>query len=521
MKTWIRSISGRAVVAAFFLVGLSFSPAVGIELITRETFEAEKGAYKDYPFHLLFKKLAESSGVEKQLIKNLIILKQIFDPTMQTKEAAGVITYQRTYGIIKTLDNEKLKIYSADTGKDVEFHVGMDRVPLQNPNKYNVSDQNIGRYAAVVYTLDNRVYKVETSFLIARPEELSLKRENDKNRIGWRQPQTAQQPTEYNVFINDKPYQTVEETTVAVPIRSGQVDTYRVRAVYSHGKGRIESDASPPLQDTITRVEIEQERLAATMFAQVLSGLKPGQWEAARSRLYDSRGLLTASLSGPQQSQATGLTAFFKTVEEGDLALGKAPQTVAGIDEALAAYSRAGQQAAGLSPGIEVGFIVAEKTAAATELQAALKTQQQQALAAAQKPAAEPAAPPAPVVSAPPPRVVDSGAEIQQALGRFDEKNYTEALNHFAAVYSSQISNLQQRDQRQIKGLLSLPPKYRAEIIFLIEFERIRKKSNNDRDQIKMGLEDLLQDIENRQGPWVLIPEIRRERIKKHINEFQ
>lgn len=146
---------------------------------------------------------------------------------------------------------------------------------------------------------------------------------------------------------------------------------------------------------------------------------------------------------------------------------------------------------------------------------------EQERLAAAQKPAAEPAAPPAPVVTAPPPRVVDSGAEIQQALGRFDEKNYTEALNHFAAVYSSQISNLQQRDQRQIKRLLSLPPKYRAEIIFLIEFERIRKKSNNDRDQIKMGLEDLLQDIENRQGPWVLIPEIRRERIKKHINEFQ
>ena len=521
MKTWIRSISGRAVVAACFLAGLTFSPAMGIELITQETFDAEKSTYKAYPFNILFKKLTESTGAEKRQLKNLIILKQVFDPDMQAKEKAGLLTYHRTYGTIKMLDNETVKILSAETGQDVEFHVGIDRVPLQNPNAYTVTGQNIGQYASIVYTLDNRIYKVEISFLITAPQELSLKRENNNNRIGWRQPETTQKPYGYTVFINDKPYQAVEGSTVAVPRIKGQVDAYRVSAVYSHGKGRIESDASPPLQDTITMVEMEQERLAAATFDQVLAGLKPGQWEAARSRLNANQGLFTASLSSPQREQMTGLMEFFRTLEEGDRVLGSAPQTQAGIEQAQSAYSRAQQQAAVLSPDIEVGFIVTEKTAAANELQAALKTQQQQALAAAQKPVAEPAAPPVPVVTAPPPPVVDSSAEIQQALGRFDEKNYTEALNHFAAVYSSQINNLQQRDQRQIKGLLSLPPKYRAEIIFLIEFERIRKKSNNDRDRIKMGLEDLLQDIENRQGPWVLIPEIRRERIKKHINEFK
>ncbi|MEW6674242.1 MAG: hypothetical protein AB1427_21320, partial [Thermodesulfobacteriota bacterium] len=184
-----------------------------------------------------------------------------------------------------------------------------------------------------------------------------------------------------------------------------------------------------------------------------------------------------------------------------------------------------GEQAAGLSPGLEVGFIVKEKSAAADTLQAALKTQQQQALAAAQKPTTgpttAPAAAPAAVPATPPPSPVDQSAEINQAMSRFDEKNYTEAYNHFATAYSAPIDNIQKRDQRQVKGLLSLPPKYRAEIIFLIEFERIRQQSNNDRDRIRMGLEDLLQDIENRQGLWVIIPEIRRERIKKHIREFQ
>ena len=151
----------------------------------------------------------------------------------------------------------------------------------------------------------------------------------------------------------------------------------------------------------------------------------------------------------------------------------------------------------------------------------ALKTQLQQEPAEVQMPLSEPAAPPAPVVTAPPLRAVDRSTEIKQAQVRFDEKHYAEALNHFAAAYSSQINNLRQHDQRRIKGLLSLPPKYRAEIIFLMEFERIRKKNNNDRDRMKMDLENLLQDIENRQGPWVVIPEIRREHIKKHINEFQ
>src|SRR4030042_796420 len=105
MKTWIRGILDGAVVAACCLMGGTFSPAMGIELITREAFEAEKSTDKAYPFNILFKKLAESTGAEKRHIKNLIILKQVFDPNMQAKEKAELLPYQRTYGTIKTLDN--------------------------------------------------------------------------------------------------------------------------------------------------------------------------------------------------------------------------------------------------------------------------------------------------------------------------------------------------------------------------------------------------------------------------------
>lgn len=184
------------------------------------------------------------------------------------------------------------------------------------------------------------------------------------------------------------------------------------------------------------------------------------------------------------------------------------------------AESQGQRVATGLLPMIDVGFIAAEKSAAAEDLQAAVMSPPQ-GLAPDRNLAAEPATVPAPVELSRLSHAVVPGVEITRALIRFDEKKYTEALNQFATVYGSQIDSLQKQDQRRTLSLLSLPPKCRAEVIFLVEFERIRKKSNNDRDRIKIGLEDLLQDIENRQGPWVVIPEIRRERIKKHITEFQ
>ena len=88
-------------------------------------------------------------------------------------------------------------------------------------------------------------------------------------------------------------------------------------------------------------------------------------------------------------------------------------------------------------------------------------------------------------------------------------------------VYGSQMEGIQKAGSGYIKGVLGLPPKYRAEIIFLVEYERIREKSNNDTEAIRTGLEDLLQSIEGMQGAWAIITEDKRIVIKRHINEFK
>ena len=88
-------------------------------------------------------------------------------------------------------------------------------------------------------------------------------------------------------------------------------------------------------------------------------------------------------------------------------------------------------------------------------------------------------------------------------------------------VYVSQINGIQKGGSGYIRGVLGLPPRYRAEIIFLVEFERLREKSNNDMEAIRTGLEDLFGNIEGMQGPWAIITEDKRTLIKNHINELK
>jgi len=88
-------------------------------------------------------------------------------------------------------------------------------------------------------------------------------------------------------------------------------------------------------------------------------------------------------------------------------------------------------------------------------------------------------------------------------------------------VYGSQINGIQKGGSGYIKGVLGLPPRYRAEILFLVEYERLREKNNNDTEAIRTGLEEMFGNIEGMQGPWAIITEDKRTLIKNHINDFK
>ncbi|MBU0988400.1 MAG: hypothetical protein KKH68_14215, partial [Proteobacteria bacterium] len=374
---------GMLMLLIFFLFNLDCFSAFAVDFVTQEQFATEKSIYKDYPFKILFKKLIDSDAAEKQKIQNTIILKQVFDRNMQEKVRTGIVQYNRTFGIIEAIDKDHLKVWLPGTDKHIDFYLGIDRIPLINENNYAITDTTIGKFASIVYTLDNRIYKIQVSFQPAAPTGLSVKRENGKNIVGWIEPSMVPKPSAYKVYINEKPFGEVTETAVNVPVTKDQVDKYYVKAVYQHGDGFIDSDASEVRIDAIAAKEKQQAELAAATYSQVIVALNPAQWQQAQKTLYDNRQLFAEHLDDPRKQNTNLLIAFFGEIDQGDRLGALTPLTAGSLESAIEFYRRAEQKAATLPPNIDVSFIPPVKIEQSRSRIAQLKTLKQAELAAA------------------------------------------------------------------------------------------------------------------------------------------
>lgn len=753
----------RFFLALMFLLCLDISFAFSLDFVTRAEFEAEKNDYKDLPLKILFKKLNESSGAEKVKIRNAIILKQTFDPNFQAKIQSGAIQYQKSFGVIKALDQNKLSIWVPETDEQHDFYVGISRIPVENRHAYRITEANIERYAAIVYSLDKRIYKVEISFLPERPGGLKATRKGQANLIEWKPPAAAEKPTAYQVFVNGKLYATVDKPEASIPRDEGRADKYYVKAVYQHGAGLIGSEASVEIQDEITLAEIKRKgrsaetyalmlaalnrsewetakeilyqsqtlfeadltdnKKAATVsltaffhdidngveisarkpvsvesldqavavfkqaeqkakamptgidvtalarskieetvgkrdalaqniqqvrasetFAAVLLALKPAEWEKAKKMLYDNQALFNEYLSDQKKGDADSLVAFFKDIDEGsalssgepltadkldqaasafqqaeqkamamapaidvrflsrlkiddienkravlekrnqqllaadtyasmlaalnpnewekaksllndnrelfdnyldtarkrgaddlgaffrDIDEGrkladKQPETIGSLEQAMSVYRRAEEKAQALPPDMDVRFLAELKIEEIDSRRAALEKRESERLAAESAAAASAAAlakkKQARVEKAlPAAEKIDRGMLVKEAEQSFDTGDYQSAYDYYSRAYSKQIEKLNQGGKKQLSGLLGLPSKYRAQIIFLNELERLKKKHNNNQALIRRDLEELTLQIENREGMWVIIPETRRAKILERIAEY-
>ena len=631
------------ILLVLFLSCLDTAPAFSFSFITEEEFASEKSVYKDYPLRILFRKLDQSTGPEKRKIRNIIILKQVFDRNIQEKVKAGVIKYNEAYGIIEDISKDKLKIYIPETNSYKDCYLGIDRIPLEDENNYTITELNINKYASIIYTLDNRIYKVHISFQIAAPSQLSVKRIINENIIDWNEPLTAKKPSSYKVFLNGKPFKTVEDTTVKVPITKGKVDKFYVKATYKHGGGVIDSDASDVIFDQIAaaekknkllatetyntivvalnpsewknarkllydnrrflaqqldddpkanteklivffreidkgdqtimdqplttdnlasslmfyeraqekaealsdsidvafiaqlkinennnlrpKVEAEkQQLLAAETYNKILDGLNPAEWEDTKKLLYDNRQLLTEQLDENQKANTNKLIGFFKEIDTGDQIIIDQPLTTDNLTKALLFYERAQEKVEALPESIDIAFIAQLKINENNNLRSKVEAKRQELLAAQRAEAEYETS-----LKKPDVEKVDQyeiaekkytrSEKINQAAKYFKERNYVSSLTWFEKVYTKQINNIKHGGKKQIMGILALPIKYRAEIIFLIELDRLMGKNKNDDDElIREGLEELYDNIENGIGLWAIIPESKRNKIIKHID---
>jgi hypothetical protein len=341
-------------VPALFL----FAPAYGLDFVTRNEFVMEKDSFKNYPLNILFKKFVESKETEKRKLRNLIVLKMVFDRETEEKIAPGGVKYQETFCLISDITPDHMRIRIPESGDEKDLYVGMDRIPLENPGKFPITALNIHRYAMVVYSLDERIYKLAVSFPLSAPQALTVTRKNGDNLLEWRQPQGSHVPIGYRVFVNDLPVASVEGAMARIPRTQGRIDAYQVRALYSHGSSVVESLDSKIVVDAISSEELGKRREADELYSRIKQAVTPLQWHTARKLLYDNQGLLERHLGQEARADIFALIDFFKTIDSGDALMARQPPTNDDFDSAANYFTEAEQKARDLPSEIRVMFIV-------------------------------------------------------------------------------------------------------------------------------------------------------------------
>lgn len=500
------------------LISLDYVPAYSLDFMTEDDFVAEKSIYKDYPLKILFRKLNEGDAGQKREIRNMIILKQVFDRRVKEKAGTEVLKFEASFGVIKNINEENLRVWIPETGRHRDFYVGIDRIPLENVGNYKIMGSNIGKYALILYTLDDRIYKIQVEFPVTTPTGLSLKREHNQNIVSWAETPTAQKPSGYRIFLNDKPFKTVEGTAVSVPRTKGKADRYYVKAIYRHGGSVVESDASDVLYDEITAKEMQQELLAGATYGRIMASLNSSEWEKARKLLYDNRELMAEYLDQDRKRNAKGLIEFFEDIDEGDRLRGEGPETVQNLERALGFYEQAEQKAKALPASIGVLTIARQKIDESRDRRAMIEARERKLLTAKQ----EKAAAKKPDLTDAPVKKFDRNTEINLALKEFNAKKYRLSLDHFMRVLSGPINDIKRGGKRRIHGTLKIPVRCRAEIFFLIALDQLLKENNGeDKERILEGLEEINENIENRTGLWVITRNAsKRAKIKQHIATF-
>ena len=252
-----------------------------------------------------------------------------------------------------------------------------------------------------------------------------------------------------------------------------------------------------------------------------MAALNPSEWQTAEKLLYDNQQFLSRHLTGERIQNTLGLIAFFREIDAGDRFSTTTPASVQNLESALMFYQRAEKKAGALPAAIDVEFIyrpkINESQHNITQIQAEEQKAKELEMVSARSPQAESKV----ALQQPEPaEKILRATRLKMAMKDFNTRNYASSLNHFQKVYGRQIAALRYTGRTQIRALLSLPTKHRAEIIFLTELSRLRKNNDDDVDLVKEGLEILSESVEDGGGRWSIIPQSKRRKIILHIEKY-
>jgi len=142
----------------FLIIGFFPTTVSAYDFITSDKFRTLGLKYKYVQISKLFQRYKTTRSLaEKRKIRNIIILKQVFEDDILKKRAGGIKGYAEHTGFIQSIDDDNLIL-----DKGIILVLDYDKIPVVNYHPA-VPIQNVSscKPRAKIYTIYNRVYKIE------------------------------------------------------------------------------------------------------------------------------------------------------------------------------------------------------------------------------------------------------------------------------------------------------------------------------------------------------------------------
>jgi len=382
MKPNLKGTHKTAILTVFCLLLFYATNAFSTGFMTEDDFLKDESRYKDYPIKLLFKKLSESDESEKSTIRNYIILKQVFSTKEMKPDEKRIFDYKESFGLVKEINKGKLKLWLPATNEIKEFFLGIDFIPTEVSEKYEIMESNIGEHGCIVYSIDDRVYKIKILFLVKAPDNHYVDRKDENNILSWSEAVDDTRPSKYKVFRNGELYKTVEDKSLIIPRAKGIIDNYYVKSIYDYNNVILESNPSATIHDEITAKERQNKITATEVYESIIAAIEKNDLSRAKTILYDKRELLNLYLDEKQKGNTTLLIRFFDYIDEGDRALSEKAEDIAAIDRAVSIYKKAGELEKDLPQSISIASLAESKIAQSLDKRKILETRNREQLAA-------------------------------------------------------------------------------------------------------------------------------------------
>jgi len=274
----------------------------------------------------------------------------------------------------------------------------------------------------------------------------------------------------------------------------------------------------------------EQRRVADATFAEVLAALRPETWQQSRDLLYANEQMLSEHLDSTKERDALTLIRFFRDIDEGDRQLVSGSPSIAELEAALRFYRRAEVMAELMQHRVDALFVPRQRIEQTSDQLTQLRAAEREriaaeriaaAQAAAQIPRTAPASTPTATArpASVPQKIYPPKTELKLAMSSFNKQSYDSSLIHFSHVYKDEIDQIKGKGKTRLLGVMALPSSHRAEVLFLLYYDRL-KKTYNDEERVKDGLARLNSKVENGAGLWAIVSDQKRRKITRHINVY-